>query len=318
MSFVAREGSPCADAGTQFCPCSLAPLGECLSCSILRGEMFCNCSWSGVCVYSNYIWSGMKAAGARSETSVEVESSTTVGESVLLLTIGCDQDLVRDLGEPGSFVFLRPATSRQCFNAPISVMEAKAGRVRFAVQVLGPKTKALAGCDGRLVLTGPFFNGLFGRRRVRSIYNSRVLVVAKGIGQGPAVNVVAWLARNNNSVTVALGPGDIGATFAESFILEYGASTVVMPREPDRNRARIADFLAHGCFDLVVSCGPDVQHRMILECIRETGVPTRLAATNNAIMCCGEGICGSCSISGNTGVEVRACKSSAYPEDLFV
>ena len=41
----------CADAGGKFCPCHLGKSGDCIKCSLIRGEKTCDCKWQGVCIY---------------------------------------------------------------------------------------------------------------------------------------------------------------------------------------------------------------------------------------------------------------------------
>ena len=42
----------CADAGGKYCPCHLAYSGDCIKCSLIRGEKTCECKWQGVCIYN--------------------------------------------------------------------------------------------------------------------------------------------------------------------------------------------------------------------------------------------------------------------------
>jgi succinate dehydrogenase/fumarate reductase-like Fe-S protein len=60
--------------------------------------------------------------------------------------------------------------------------------------------------------------------------------------------------------------------------------------------------------DLVVSAGPDEQHYGIINAMKTAGINIPMAATNNARMCCGEGICGSCEKVMQDNKVVRACK----------
>jgi len=48
--------------------------------------------------------------------------------------------------------------------------------------------------------------------------------------------------------------------------------------------------------DLVVSSGPDDQHYGVINVMQSENINIPMAATNNAPMCCGEGVCGSCKI----------------------
>ncbi len=61
----------CVDAGSEYCPCHLAENGTCLACSLLSGEDFCDCRWSGSCSYLNYQFS-QGVINERSECTVLV------------------------------------------------------------------------------------------------------------------------------------------------------------------------------------------------------------------------------------------------------
>ena len=61
-----KEYANCIDCGTEFCPCKLAETGECILCSQLQGEHFCDClNWNGVCIYQELYNNGMKAKKGR-------------------------------------------------------------------------------------------------------------------------------------------------------------------------------------------------------------------------------------------------------------
>jgi len=60
--------------------------------------------------------------------------------------------------------------------------------------------------------------------------------------------------------------------------------------------------------DLVVSAGPDEQHYGIIAAMQAVGVNIPMAATNNATMCCGEGVCGSCERETQDNSMIRVCK----------
>mgnify|MGYP000921887947 CR=1 FL=1 len=54
-----KERMDCIDCGTEYCPCHLAESGECIMCSQLQGECFCDCvNWKGVCVYQELFNNG--------------------------------------------------------------------------------------------------------------------------------------------------------------------------------------------------------------------------------------------------------------------
>jgi hypothetical protein len=60
--------------------------------------------------------------------------------------------------------------------------------------------------------------------------------------------------------------------------------------------------------DLIVSAGPDEQHHGVIAAMQTAGVNVPMAATNNATLCCGEGICGSCERETSDDRRIRLCK----------
>jgi hypothetical protein len=67
-------------------------------------------------------------------------------------------------------------------------------------------------------------------------------------------------------------------------------------------------FQSSECPELVVSAGPDDQHYGIISAMQAANVNIPMAATNNATMCCGEGICGSCIKETQIGEFIKTCK----------
>jgi len=60
--------------------------------------------------------------------------------------------------------------------------------------------------------------------------------------------------------------------------------------------------------DVIVSAGPDEQHYGIIAAMQQAGLNIPMVATNNATMCCGEGICGSCLKTTQEQKTIRMCK----------
>jgi hypothetical protein len=134
-----------------------------------------------------------------------------------------------------------------------------------------------------------------------------VLIVAKGVSQGRAVHTACYLARRGANVTMATGPGPVRAIFAPDFLDEPNVMVTELPMKPDHSRQDIADLMSSQKWDLIMSAGPDIQHRMISTLASEFAPEARLAYTNNALMCCGEGICGACETAIGES-QVRVCK----------
>ncbi len=142
----------CIDIGSDYCPCYLAELNECIVCSQLQGKEFCDCNWNGVCVYQDFIWSKRKAKAKRETIVADIIDKQSINKNLIILTLSVPNKMARDLNEPGSYVFLRNELSPSFFDAPMSVMYVDEinGIIKIAVQINGPKTNLINSCGKRV------------------------------------------------------------------------------------------------------------------------------------------------------------------------
>ncbi len=311
-----RASAPCFDALSQYCPCDLADLGQCVSCSLLRGEQTCTCGWSGLCVYSHFLSNQSKPKQGRKERKAEVtrridlEPTNTTAFIVDLLV---EPQVIRTLTFPGSFVLLRPLKSTSRFNVPLSVMSARDSTVTVAVEVQGPKTEALnrACKEGKAVtFSGPFWSGIQEVGRLRNLAGGNILSVAKGISQAAVLQAAQYVKSRGGHIKALLGPGSLGLVFVDQALEDTGAIVQKLPRQKDHNLTHIYTELATGTYDAVLSAGSDRQHRAIFDLLQSLEDPPAFAWTSNLTMVCAEGICGSCLAGG-----FRGCKAQLVPED---
>lgn len=100
-----KERMDCIDCGTEYCPCHLAESGECIMCSQLQGECFCDCvNWKGVCVYQELFNNGMKAKEGRKTYNCEVTFAEEIDEGVIMIKFIAPHKLAIDLVKPGSYI----------------------------------------------------------------------------------------------------------------------------------------------------------------------------------------------------------------------
>jgi NAD(P)H-flavin reductase len=303
--------SPCFDAGSPYCPCQLAELGQCVACSFLRGEETCTCGWSGLCVYTEFLRERAKARPRRRMTAATLLTREDIsGNSdtrAFMFDVRVGEELTVWCDTPGSFVLVRPKGSPERFNVPVSVMVSSEAKLTLAVQVVGPKTAALdRACreERAITLVGPFWSGLQGLSHLKRVAGGRVLVVAKGIAQSCAVPVTKYVADRGGFVKALLGGGPLDRVFAQVETERAGASVEVLPKVKDHNLARVFAELVGGKYDLLVSAGADIQHRSLKGLLDGMEDPPCFAWTSNLSMTCAEGICGSC-LSGG----FRGCKA---------
>lgn len=301
----------CIDAGSDYCPCHLAESGECIVCSIIRGEPECSCSWTGTCILAQSKW--LLGQGLRREShQVRITGREDVGQGTEILHISTSERLASQLTRPGSFVFVR-GKAEGCFDTPLAVVQAFPGRreIILAYTKLGPKTKALATCSDGLWLRGPYWNGILGHELVESVRNERVVLVLSGMAQVCGPNIARTLIRNGNQVSI------IYETRGYPFVAPYlqdvpSASFINMASR--RGWLEIRDLLQQTRPYCVFSGGNDEQHALLKKTMLDLGLKPRLSTSKTHKMCCGEGICGAC-ITVTNGVQIRTCKTRLSPDD---
>lgn len=307
---MARRKLECIDAGSEYCPCFLAETNECITCSHLQGKEFCDCNWRGVCIYQEYFWAGCKSKGIRKNYRVEVLEKRNISPNTLVFRVKVTRTLARELDNPGAYVFLRGDDKPEFFDVPVSVMTSDTvnNEIYLAIQVIGAKTKALKDISGEILLRGPYWNGILGQRHIKGLKEGSCLVIARGIGQAPAAKVVKALYRGNNSIKIIVDPGKVGVVFIKEYIGDICCEIEELDLTSKQGLRIISKYLKNERYDLVFSGGSDKQHLHILKEIDKMENKPFFAVTNNSEICCGEGICGSCSTRIESGVRVKACK----------
>ncbi|EAX46548.1 conserved hypothetical protein [Thermosinus carboxydivorans Nor1] len=315
----------CIDINSDYCPCLLAETNHCVFCSHLQGKEVCDCNWTGICILYEKRWQSPKQRWRGEEALVRIEMETNllrkepVAENTYLLEFGVTDELARQLDHTGSFVFLRLPEDPPFFHFPVGVMKISDRQVQVVVETVGPKSARLVGSKtGRIFVRGPYFNGLFGQPWIDNLKSGKILLIAGGMGQPPAVPVARKLVQGGNAVTAVIAPGKTGKVFIGEELLAMGIEVQIVPSLRQVGLPFVRSLLANPAQrpDLIVSTGPDEQHYGVIAAMQSTGVNIPMAATNNATMCCGEGICGSCAKETRSGRIIKTCKVQTDFSDL--
>jgi NAD(P)H-flavin reductase len=315
----------CIDAGTEYCPCHLAEVGECILCSQLNGKKFCDCTnWKGVCIYQEYVWNGYKAKNQRCNYLCEILNKELLEEKIALTTLKVPHKLAQDLIHPGSYVFVRDNTMSQFYDAPMSIMESDVEKdtIKIAIEVKGIKTKSIQNVNpGQgLLIRGPFWNGIFGLKNIYSLKNSTALVIARGIGQAPMIPVLRKLHANGNKIIAILDRAEYDELFINDYLYKYDCKEIycstIDKGELSKGLKDILDDLIKRENIGVIHCdGPDILTYKLIQYIKNSSI--NITSCNNSKMCCGEGVCGSCSARFKGHVVKRLCKVQTEPKNLF-
>lgn len=321
------ENIDCIDCGTEFCPCHLAEAGECILCSQLQGKCFCDCkNWKGVCIYQEFANNDFKAKPGRKIYEVNIKEKVVLDENLLKLVIESPHKLVMDLIAPGSFIFIRGNVDNEYFDFPISIEEANSNdnTLTLFIEIRGIKTKKILklGIGDILTIRGPYFNGSFGIRNINNTEDSKVLVLARGIGIAPAMPVINKLITLNNSIKVI---NDI-KPFKEDYLKDKLDSLNINTKHLSIiDKGELTDDIKNlikkeidSGVELIHCSGADILIYRLLEFLESINkVDIKLSCSNNSKMCCGEGVCGSCSARFSSHNIKRLCKVQSDPKNIF-
>lgn len=321
----------CIDAGTEYCPCYLAETGECIMCSQLQGKVFCDClNWKGVCIYQEYIWNRSHSKENRQVQRCRILSQDMVSPVVALLTIEVQKTLARELNQPGAYVFLRVCADTDFFDTPMSIMrtDERAGTIEIAIQERGVKTKyflqstAMSGQE--IFLRGPYWNGILGLKYLKSFQKGKALLIVRGIGQASALPVAKKLLQGGNEVEVVLDVGKIKMNFTAKLFQEMGCQVInkeVINLDKlsltEEIIAHLKDSVVNNDVGLIYSGGSELLHQGIARFMQENDREVFFVCSNNAQICCGEGICGSCQTRLPDGTRVKRCKTQLEPLKIY-
>ncbi|MFZ5944336.1 MAG: sulfide/dihydroorotate dehydrogenase-like FAD/NAD-binding protein [Bacillota bacterium] len=317
----------CIDAGSEYCPCYLAETNECIMCSQLKGKVFCDCTnWEGVCIYQEYVFNQNRIKDRRKDYHCKVIEKEKIADGIFVLKIKVTSTLARELDQPGTYVFMRDYKYPALFETPMSIMEAnvKEGTIKIAVQERGVKTKKLLELTEDVVLRGPYWNGLLGLKYIKSLQKGNALLVARGIGQAPALPVAKKLLQGKNKVFVILDKGRIDYNFVEDQFKSIGCQVVSKPvlnakklTIYEGTKDFIREFIVDNDISLLYSGGSDKFHEGLSGILRELKKNVFFTCSNDGIFCCGEGICGSCHRRLQDGTRIKTCKTQINPLEIF-
>ena len=322
-----KETIDCIDAGSEFCPCHLAESGECILCSQLQGSHFCDClNWKGVCIYQEFHDNGNKAKEQRKTYNCKVCEKILYPDDVLLIKFEAPHKLVIDLAKPGSFIFVR-SLENVYFDVPISILDSnmETDIISIMIEIRGVKTKQLLDIEagGEITIRGPYWNGVFGLKNIRKQKNNDTLVIARGIGMAPMIPVLQKLVENDNTVTLIIDK----QPFKDIYVTEWLDKLNIVPQEMNlidkgelspEGKVAIKSLIKYNNISLIHIAGADILTYNIIDFLDSLDrKDIDLSCCNNFKMCCGEGVCGSCTARFSGHRVKRFCKVQASPRGIF-
>jgi NAD(P)H-flavin reductase len=301
----------CVDVNSEQCPCLLADTNHCFMCSHLKGEAVCDCDWTGLCLFSQKQWQPTKKPSdppSRRELESPLVIKRQINEHTYIVEVDVGQELAKQLDTVGSFVFLRRADDPEMCSFPVGVMDSNGVKLTVAIETIGPKSSRLfMQPEATVLVRGPYYNGVFGQPWIDSTKYGTILAVVGGMGQANALMLAKKALANGNAATFIIAPGQAEVVFIADELRAMGVEVICVPSMRRDGFAKIKE-LFNDKIDLLLSAGPDELHFGLITLMQECGRDYPMAVTNNATMCCGEGICGSCARKTKDGVWIRTCK----------
>lgn len=311
-----KELYNCIDTGSKYCPCGLADTLNCISCSHLKGEDFCDCNWNGVCILYEYYMHNMKSRGVRSSYQGLVTDKKTLEENLFLLKIETDVDLIKELDAIGSYVFINRFNTNSYYDAPMSILDVDEKFIYIAYHEIGPKTTGIT--KGKnLTMKGPYWNGIIGEGKLSDVKDSTIMIVGRGISQSSIVMPINKLIEKNNKIFLFLDKGKTHSLYCLDFIKDKNLIVEEISLFSKLAEEKLLDFVKMNSIDIVFSAGAEMVHRKIKPLLAKAKIQPKWFTTNNNILCCGEGICGSCIRKTNSGDRIKTCKTVINPMNFY-
>lgn len=314
---------------TEECPCHLSETGDCILCSQLSGKTFCDCvNWKGVCIYQEFVWNGNKAKPGRKNYVCKIIKKNVIEKRLMLITVLVTHKLAQDLIHPGSFIFMRNPEENQFYDAPISIMDVdlEENTIKVAVEIKGIKTKSLNQLEenDNVTIRAPFWNGVLGLKSIYSSKDGVSLIISRGIGIAPMLPVIRKLYANGNKIIVIHDKANLKTDFAKDYINECNA-VVIECNTMDNGELSaefknvILDIASKENINHIHCSGPDILNCKVMDMICDVDnlKDKAFSCCNNAKMCCGEGICGTCSSRYKGHIVKKLCKVQTDPKYVF-
>ena len=214
-------------------------------------------------------------------------------------------------------------------SVPVSVMAADVEHESLWVilKIISAKTKALAVCEDFLEMRGIYRSGLLGKgaagmldlRDPGNSVRKRWLILTKGVGFAPAVNLIRWTAGRTD-IHVIADPEKVGddvirrqfrAWQPEAFRNEGGRFRLEF-----QSLAKLLEQLAAASplqqtnYDRIFLLTSDYYIKRLSAVMKIP--PEKLVFCNNFHLCCGEGICGACGHVDADGNLRKMCKCREF------
>ncbi len=208
--------------------------------------------------------------------------------------------LVAAKAEPGQFIILRVDSEGERIPLTVAGFNRKAGTVTVIFQIVGATT-ALLNMKEEGEYISDFVGPLGNKTKLDGL--KKVCIVGGGVGCAIALPVAQKLKELGCEVTSVIGFRNKDLVILENEFERASEKLIVMTDDGSYGRQGnvcvplVEMFDAGERFDEVITIGPLIMMKFVVNAVRPTGIPCTVSM--NPIMIDGTGMCGGCRLTLN-------------------
>ena len=226
-----------------------------------------------------------------------IVNKKVLNPTVIMMDI--DAPLVARKALAGQFIILRVDEEGERIPLTVAGYDREAGTVKIIFQVVGGTTEKLSHKE-----EGEYIQDFAGPLGVATHLEglSDVCIVGGGVGCAIALPVAQALKAQGAKVTSIIGFRNKDLLILEEEFKACSDELIVMTDDGSYGREGnvtlpLKELLTERKFDKVITIGPLVMMKFVVEAVRPTGIPCDVSM--NPIMIDGTGMCGGCRLTLN-------------------
>ena len=226
-----------------------------------------------------------------------IVNKEVLNSTVTLMDI--EAPLVAKKAEAGQFIILRVDEEGERIPLTVAGFDREEGTVRIIFQVVGATTKKLNNKN-----ENDFINDFAGPLGIATHTEGlkKVCIVGGGVGCAIALPVAEALKAKGAKITSIIGFRNSDLVILEDEFKACSDELVLMTDDGSYGRQGnvtipLKEMLSERKFDKVITIGPLIMMKFVVEAVRPTGIPCDVSM--NPIMIDGTGMCGGCRLTLN-------------------
>ena len=226
---------------------------------------------------------------------VKKESLNPTGTRMVI-----DAPYVAAKAEPGQFIILRVDENGERIPLTVAGYDREQGTVTVIFQVVGASTEKLNHKEEGDYLSD--FVGPLGNKTALD-GKKKVCIVGGGVGCAIALPIAQKLYENGCEVTSVIGFRSKDLLILEDEFRKASKELIIMTDDGSYGTkgnvcVPLCEMFERGeTFDEVITIGPLIMMKFVVEAVRPTGIPCTVSM--NPVMIDGTGMCGGCRLSLN-------------------